>query len=400
MIRILLFLLFSTLLFSSEVSNLKWLEDETYLAFLEKHNLPTKELYYNIDEDDQTITEEIRSGVNYQILKDKKGAIEQILIPLNDELQIHIYKENKTYAFETLPIISETKTEAFALEINHSPYYDIIRKTGSKKLAQIFVSGFKRSLNFQKDLRKGDTLVIIYDQKYRLGHPFSMPVLKVAMIEMKGEKHSIYLYNDERYYDEDGNEVEGFLLSRPVSQARISSYFSKRRFHPILKKYRAHAGVDYAARPGTPILSAGDGKVIYMGFNRGYGKLIKVQHAEGYSTFYAHQKSFHKKIKRGSRVKKGQVIGYIGSTGLSTGPHLHFGLYRDGTAVDPLRVIQVATKKLRGGKKKAFIRLRNNYNKSVALHFENKTAFKKQRKFEQACYFYNDTKKKKSKKNG
>ena len=390
MIRLLFLFLFSTLLFSSEVSNLKWQDGETYLAFLEKNNLPLKELYYNIDKDDQTITEEIRSGVNFQMLKGRKGAIEQILIPLNDELQIHIFREKNTYAFEAIPIISETKTEAFSIEIKNSPYLDIIRETGSKKLAQIFVASFKHSLDFKSNLKKGDRLVIIYEQKYRLGSPFSMPVLKVAMIEMNNKKHSIYLFDDDNYYDENGNEVEGFLLATPVLNARISSYFSKRRFHPILKKYRAHAGVDYAARPGTPILSAGDGRIIYMGFSRGYGNLIKVQHAAGYSTFYAHQKSFRKGMKKGSYVKKGQNIGYVGSTGLSTGPHLHFGLYRDGTAIDPLRVVQVATKKLRGKAKKAFIRMRNNYDQSVALHFANKTVFKKRRDAEQTCYFNNE----------
>lgn len=390
MIRFFLLFLFSTILFSAEVHNFRWQSDETYLDFLEKNNLPIKKLYYDLDKDDQIITEEIRSGINCQILKNSKGEIDQVLIPLNDELQIHLFKENGSFAFEAIPIISNTKTEAFSIQINHSPYYDIMRATGSNKLAQIFVSSFKHSLNFKSDLRKGDTLVMIYDQKYRLGHPFSMPELKVAMIEMNHKKHYIYLNDDERYYDEKGNEVEGFLLARPVKYSRISSYFSKRRYHPILKKYRAHAGVDYAARRGTPIVAAGSGRVAYAGYTRGYGNLIKIQHADGYMTFYAHQKSFRRGMQRGKHVKKGQTIGYVGTTGLSTGPHLHFGLYKNGVAIDPLKVVQVTTKKLKGKEKDAFIKLRDNYNQSVALHLENKTAYDKHKSTEKMCYFYNE----------
>ncbi|SMP87898.1 Peptidase family M23, partial [Epsilonproteobacteria bacterium SCGC AD-308-E02] len=276
MIRFFILLLFSIALFSSEVENFRWLKDETYLVFLEKHNLPTKELYYNLDKDDQRLTEEVRSGVHAQILRSSKNEIEQILIPLTDELQVHIFKKNGSYEFEALPIISETKTEAFSLTIDNSPYYDIVKKTGSKKLAQIFVSSFKNSLNFKVDLRSGDKMAMIYEQKYRLGDIFSMPELKAAMIELRGKKHYIYLNNDERYYDENGHEVEGFLLASPVRGARISSYFTKSRFHPILHKWKAHLGIDYAARRGTPVQAAGSGTIVYASNAGSYGNLIKI----------------------------------------------------------------------------------------------------------------------------
>ena len=383
-----LFLLFAIILSGAEVENFRWKNGETYLIFLEKHNLPIKTLYYNLDRDDQQLTEDIRSGANCQILRSRDDKIEQILIPMNDELQIHISKNKESYIFEAIPIISTTKTQALTLKIQHSPYYDIIKATGSKKLAQIFVASFKNSLNFKRNLRKGDTMAIIYEQKYRLGKSFSMPILKVAMIEMKKKKHFIYLNKDDRYYDKKAHEVEGFLLARPVKNARISSYFTKRRFHPILKKYKAHLGVDYAARRGTPIVAAGSGKVTYAGRTRGYGKVIKIRHNDGYMTLYAHQKSFRRGIKRGKYVKKGQTIGYVGNTGLSTGPHLHFGLYKHGRAINPLRVVQVTTKKLRGKEKREFLKLKKYYDHEIALHIENNTSFKRQKNNEQVCYFY------------
>ncbi|MDO9266637.1 MAG: peptidoglycan DD-metalloendopeptidase family protein, partial [Sulfurimonas sp.] len=372
----------------ARVETFRWSDGETYLSFLERNKLPLNPLYYNLDEDEQQLSEEIIAGVHYQISRSANGEIEQTFIPLNDELQIHIYKHDGEYIFETTPIISETKTEALTIKIEHSPYLDIIRETGSKKLAKIFVESFKHSLDFKKDVQKGDTLVMVYEQKYRLGKPFSMPELKTAMIEMKGKRNYIYQNSDERFYNESANEIEYFLLATPVKSARISSEFTKRRFHPVLKKYRAHLGVDYAAGRGTPISAAGAGVISFIGSSRGYGNLIKIQHSDGYLTLYAHQNSFRKGIKRGSSVKQGQVIGYVGSTGLSTGPHLHFGLYKDNEAIDPLRVVQVTTKKLTGKEKNAFFKLKANYDESINLHLKNETKFVRISMPDNVCYFF------------
>jgi len=395
MIRfLLLFSLMQTLflgaLFASEVERYRWESGVTYLVFLEKLGLPTKELYYNLDTDNQRLTEEMRAGINYQILKSERGEIEQMLLPLNDELQIHIYKNEDSYEFEAIPIISETKTEVFYTQVVSSPNYTIMKYTGSTKLAQIFTSGFKNSLNFKNDIRNGDDLVMIYDQKYRLGAPFSMPTLNTAMIEMRKKKHYIYLGEDKRYYDEKGHQVEGFLLARPVRGGRISSYFTKRRFHPVLKRWKAHLGVDYAAPSGTPIMAAGSGTVIYASRLGSYGNLIKIRHNDGYETRYAHLKSFRRGITKWRKVKKGQIIGYVGTTGRSTGPHLHFELRKHGNAINPLRVVQVTTKKLKGKEYDAFLKIKKNYDQSIALHVENKTEYTKTPKFLNKCYIYHE----------
>ncbi|QOY51668.1 peptidoglycan DD-metalloendopeptidase family protein [Candidatus Sulfurimonas baltica] len=387
--QFLIFLLLLTSLFGSKVETFRWANGESYLVFLERNNLPVKPLYYNLDKDDQLLTEEMRAGIHCHMLRDEKQNIKQILLPLNDELQLHIYRDKNSYSFEVIPIISTTKTEAFTLNISHSPYYDIIKATGSKKLAEIFVSSFKYSLNFKRDLRKGDTLVMIYDQKYRLGRAFSMPILQVAMIEMKKKQHYIYLNSDDRFYDENANEVEGFLLASPVRGARISSRFTKRRFHPILKRWKAHLGVDYAAGRGTPVVAAGSGRVSHAGILGAYGNLIKISHNDGYETRYAHLKSFRRGVTRGKYVKKGQTIGYVGNTGRSTGPHLHFELRKDNVATNPLRVVQVTTKKLKGHEKEAFLKLKKNYNESIELHLKNKTKFVKLSIPDTTCYFYN-----------
>jgi len=394
MIRFFMLLLISTLLFGAKVENFRWKNGETYLVFLQKNNLPTRELYYNLDKTDQQQTEEILSGVHSQILRGDDGKIQQVLVPLNDELQIHIYKKGTHYYFEEIPIISETKIKTLTLKIKYSPYIDILRATKSHKLAKIFISSFKHSLNFKSGIRKDDTLAMIYEQKYRLGKSFSMPTLKVAMIELRGKRHFIYLNSDDRYYDEKGSQVEEFLLIRPVRGGRISSYFTKRRWHPILHKYRAHLGIDYAVPRGTPIRAAADGVITRRGRSSSYGNIIYIRHADGYSTRYAHQKSFRRGQYVGKHVKRGQVIGYVGTTGHSTGPHLHFELRKYGVAINPLKVVQVTTKKLRGRKRKKFLRLKKRYNRAIEKQIKNGTSYEREIDFPSVCYFNNQILKK------
>jgi len=389
MIRFFILLLISATLFGANVENFRWKSGETYLVFLKKNNLPTKALYYNLDKDDKKQTEEILSGVHAQILRADNHKIEQVLIPLNDELQVHIYKKGKHYHFEAIPIISQTKTEALTLKIKSSPYIDILRATKSNKLAKIFISSFKHSLNFKTDIRKGDTLAMIYTQKYRLGKPFSMPNLKAAMIELKGRKHFIYLNNDDRYYNEKGSQVEEFLLTRPVRGGWISSYFTKRRWEPILHRYRAHLGLDYAVPRGTPIRAAASGIITRRGRSVSYGNIIYIRHKDGYSTRYAHQKSFRRGLYVGAQVKRGQVIGYVGTTGYSTGPHLHFELRKYGRAINPLKVVQVTSKKLRGRKRKKFLKLKKYYDKKLNFYVKNATLYNKCMDFPNKCYFNN-----------
>jgi murein DD-endopeptidase MepM/ murein hydrolase activator NlpD len=389
MIRFFLFFMIPFTIYAAKIDTYRLENGQTYLTFLQKQNLPLKQLYYNLDNDDQILTQEIKAGVHYQISKDVSGVVEQVLLPLNEELQIHIYKKESDYEFEIIPIIYSIKTEPFMIEIQNSPHYDIYKATGSTSLASAFVSAFDKSLNFKRDLRKGDKLVMICEQKYRHGKKFSTPTLKTAMIEMRKKKHFIYLNEDDRYYNEKGHKVEGFLLSRPVRGARISSYFSKRRFHPVLKRWKAHLGVDYAARRGTPVRAAGSGRVTYASRMGSYGNLVKIRHDDGYETRYAHLKSFRRGIRVGKRVKKGDTIAYVGNTGRSTGPHLHFELRKNGRAINPLRVVQVTTKKLSGKKRKEFLALKKEYDESIDFHLNNATKYVKAPKVSNECYFLN-----------
>ena len=191
-----------------------------------------------------------------------------------------------------------------------------------------------------------------------------MPIIKAAMVETKGKKH--YIFNFEgRYYDERGKELESFFLQRPLRRSRITSRFTLRRWHPVLRRYRAHLGVDFGARRGTPVMAAGSGKVVFAGRKGGYGNVVIIYHGSGYKTLYAHLSKFRRGIRRGKRVKQGQVIGYVGSTGLSTGPHLHFGLYKNNRPINPLRVVKIAKSGLSGKKLREFKKMVARYKKEI-----------------------------------
>ncbi len=358
-----LLLLTAMLLFGSMVEQKRWPKGETLLGFLSKNGIPAK-LYYNLDREEKELASEIRAGSRYIVLKDANGTIEHLLVPISEELQIHIYKDGG-YKFRLDPIHYRKIQDAFSLAMDHSPYVDILRATnGNKRLANEFVSAFKHSVDFSHSIRKGDRLTIIYSQKLRLGEPFGMPTIEAAMVEAGSRRYYIFNYHD-RYYDEKGKELESFFLKRPIRHARITSRFTRRRWHPILHRYRAHLGVDFGARRGTPVVAAGDGRVLFAGRKGGYGKVVIISHGQGYKTLYAHLSRFRRGIRAGRHVHQGQVIGYVGSTGLSTGPHLHFGLYKKGRAINPLSIVKIAKSHLSGRKLRKFRRLVRRYKKEL-----------------------------------
>ncbi|WP_457597656.1 peptidoglycan DD-metalloendopeptidase family protein [Hydrogenimonas sp.] len=360
------FLLFLTAaaLWSAVVERKPWPSGESFLRYLEHKGLPQK-LYWDLEREDKELCEEIRAGVPYYEMTDDNGTgLLQALIPINDELQIHLKRNAEGgYDFEMIPVAYQVIEDSFALPVTRSPYQDIIAATNNRKLAHAFVDAFKNSFDFTR-LRKGDIVAVAYKEKMRLGRPYGLPSIEAAMIKSRKKAHYLFRYHD-RYYDEKGREVEGFLFRKPVNHVRITSRFTLRRWHPVLHRYRAHLGVDFGGRTGTPIYAAADGRIIFAGRLGGYGNVIKIRHRDGFMTLYAHMSKFRRGMRRGRYVKKGQVIGYIGSTGMSTGPHLHFGLYKNGRPINPLGVIKVAKRTLYGKKRKDFIRYAEGMKKEL-----------------------------------
>ncbi len=215
---------------------------------------------------------------------------------------------------------------------------------------------FSWDVNFQHDIKVGDRFDILIERSWTSdGQAVDAGRVLWAELTTGGgaESFSVYRFKprdgEEFFYNGEGESVVKALLRTPLNMSRISSRFGLRR-HPVLRFTRLHAGVDFAAPPGTPILAAGDGRVVEAGPNGGYGRWVKISHDGGLATGYAHMSRIAPGVRRSVRVRQGQVIGFVGSTGLSTGPHLHFELHRAGRPVDPLSMARTALRARLGGK--------------------------------------------------
>ena len=197
-------------------------------------------------------------------------------------------------------------------------------------------------INFATDLRPGASFRVVYEELVRLDTGDTTPGRVLAVeVTNRGHTHEGFYFAGPNgahrgYYDREGQALTRGFLRYPVAYSRVSSHFSRTRFHPVLKRRRPHYGVDFAARHGTPVEAVADGRVEKAGRFGGYGRFVKIRHDAIYGSGYAHLSRVARGIKPGVPVLKGQVIGYVGSTGLATGPHLHFEMYRHGRHIDPL----------------------------------------------------------------
>lgn len=357
-----IFLLLS-FVYSKTITINKWPKGESLITFLGKRNI-SKDIYFNLSKDDKEICSEIVAGVKYEEAK-KDGVIENILIPVSEDMQIHIFKSKDRYNLEIIPIIYDKFEDIMVVNITRSPYEDIIRVSNNHKLAHEFVRNFRKSFNFRK-LQKNDKIAIKYIQKIRLGKYYGIPEIISSTLQGRYKKNYVYKNpSDGRYYDEKGRSLTSIFFKVPLRYRRISSKFTKKRWHPILKRYRAHHGIDYAAPTGRKIKATAPGRVTFIGRKGGYGKTIEIKHKGGYKSLYAHQSKFARRLKRGSKVKQGQTIGYVGNTGRSTGPHLHFGLYKNSRPINPAKVMSYSKKTLYGKARKSYLRFASKTKKEM-----------------------------------
>ena len=362
---ILSLIFFINIAFAAYTQEDVWWKGESLLTFLDKQNI-NQEVYFSLSKTDKELCSEIYAGVTYQVLYNEKNRILQALIPVSEEMQIHIYKNSMgNFTLDIIPIEFKETFQTIAIPITKSPYLDIVKNTGNKKLANEFLLAFKKSVRFNR-LRRGDIVAIQFKQKIRLGRYFGTPKIYGAFVEVRGRKHYIFQNPaDNRYYDTKAKSLTSVVFKVPLRYKRISSKFTYKRWHPILKRYRAHLGIDYAAPTGRKVFATASGKIIHKGRKGGYGNTVMIRHKNGYRSLYAHLSSFSKKIRVGSYVKQGTFIGRVGTTGRSTGPHLHFGLYKNGRAIDPQKAINTTRRKLASKKKRKFIKFSKKVKKDL-----------------------------------
>lgn len=310
---------------------------------------------------------------------DMPHIFEEMRLSTGFDTQVHVSRADEgSYQAEELKQNLVSTLHHASGKIESSLYVAATEAGLPASLLMQFIMAYSFDVDFQRDIQKGDRFEVLYEKvstedksKSKVGE------IQYASLTLNGVRLPIYRYEDKEgyvaYYNDKGQSTQKALMRTPINGARLSSSYGKRR-HPILGYSKMHTGVDFAAPPGTPIFAAGDGVIDYAGRKGGYGKYIRIRHNSEYQTAYAHMKGFRKGMYKGKRVKQGQVIGYVGSTGRSTGPHLHYEIIRNGRHANPMRVRMPSGKKLKGTELEQFTIVKAEHDNRYAQLTNTKTA--------------------------
>ena len=302
-------------------------------------------------------------GLKVDVLTPWNNKLGAFSFKINNEFNIYAISDNKSdwSAFKAYrPIKKETLFVAGTIKSN---LYLSAQEVGLPEDALIeFVQLMGYSIDFQRQIQTGDKFKILFKQSFDVlsENRIGLEEISYAELNVSDENYKFYRFTDSEgkvgYYDEKGQSARKTLMKTPINGARLSSGFGMRK-HPIKGFSAMHKGVDFGAPSGTPIFAAGDGILEKVGWLNGYGRYILIRHNSTYKTAYAHMSGWAKGIRRGARVNQGQIIGYVGSTGNSTGPHLHYEILINGKQVNPLKVRMPSGKPVNFKDKKAFLKI-------------------------------------------
>ncbi len=271
-----------------------------------------------------------------------EGKLTELVYDYDIAHSLHVLRNGDSFDSQVVDKPLEYRTAQATGIIDDSLFLSAQRAGLSDKLTMELAGVFGWDIDFALDIRQGDSFAVIYEEIYLEGEKVRDGNIVAASFTNQGKTFSAIRYTDAgnrtEYYSPDGRSMRKAFLRTPVDFSRISSRFNLKRKHPVLNTIRAHKGVDYAASTGTPIKATGDGKVIHRGTKGGYGNTVVIQHGSSYTTLYAHMSKYARGIRNGARVKQGQIIGYVGKSGLATGPHLHYEFRVNGAVRNPLTV--------------------------------------------------------------
>ncbi len=278
-----------------------------------------------------------------RVLTNNAGHLEALSYEIDHESYFMAIREDGIIKSTIDEYETEARTRHANGVINSSLFLAAADAGISENIIMELAGIFGWDIDFVLDIRKGDSFSVMYEELYRNGEKIADGNILAAEFTNDGNSYKAVRYvnpqtNRAEYFSPEGNSMRKAFLRSPVHFSRISSRFTTGRKHPILNKIRAHKGVDYAAKPGTPIRAAGDGKIIHRATKGGYGRTVIIQHGSKHSTLYAHMKNYKRGQRVGSKVKQGEVIGFVGSSGLATGPHLHYEFRVNGVHRNPLTV--------------------------------------------------------------
>jgi len=283
----------------------------------------------------------VRAGHYFTGRGEDAGA--ELFYAVDDERVLHLSKHEQTWKAEMQSRIAFTRDSVYEGEISDNLFSDAARAGMDDRTTMNLVDIFAWDIDFVRDLRTGDKFRVLVEDRFDAEGRLIGSMINAAEFINQSETFRALRYTladgSTGYYTPEGKSMRKTYLKAPVKFSRISSRFQLRRKHPVLGFTRAHRGVDYAAAAGTPIHAVGDGRVEFMGWKGGYGRFILIRHINStHSTAYGHMRAYAKGIHTGSRVRQGQLIGYVGMSGLATGPHLHFEFRVNGSAVTPLNI--------------------------------------------------------------
>ena len=315
---------------------------ETFFDIFKNYQLDISELF-ELREASADIhrLRDLRPGQPYKIFLDERDRINELTYLIDDENVLTITSTGSGFSAEKASIEYEKRLIHLSGTINDNLISSVGEGKENLMLALTVSDIFGWDIDFTTDLRKGDTFKVIVEGLYLDGQFKKYGEVVCAGFINIGQDYNAYRFEHDGitgYYDDEGGSLKRSFLKSPLSFRRISSSFSRNRFHPVLKTYRPHHGVDYAAPAGTPVLATGDGVVRFAGYKGQYGKLVIVRHPNGYKTYYGHLSGISSGITKGKKVKQGEIIGNVGATGVATGPHLHYEMHIGNRPVNPLTV--------------------------------------------------------------
>jgi murein DD-endopeptidase MepM/ murein hydrolase activator NlpD len=281
----------------------------------------------------------VKTGQAFRVNISPDGGLQSLGYDLDEESHVTWVREGDSYVREdgTYPV--ERILKGISGTIENSLYASLQKVDAPLSLAPKMSDIMGWDLDFRRDLRSGDTFRILYEEIWKNGKLVRTDEIQALEIVNKGKTRQAFLFNEgdlPRYFDAEGNSMQKQLLRAPLNYSRISDTFTQRRFHPVLKRWMPHLGVDYAAPLGTPVRAGGDGVVVVATSKQGNGRYIQIRHTNSeYETYYLHLSKFAKGITSGRKVTQGQIIGYVGATGYATGPHLDYRIKRRGQFLNP-----------------------------------------------------------------
>jgi murein DD-endopeptidase MepM/ murein hydrolase activator NlpD len=343
---------------------------ETLFDIFRKYKLKARELF-KMREASASVyrLRNLYPGQPYKIILDDSNQINSFSYWINDDTILNIMNTAEGFCAEKTVVQYETRIEYIGGAIKDNLVSSIGNENSGLLLALQLSDIFAWDIDFTTDIRNNDIYKIAVECLYLDGKFKKYGNIVAAEFINNGQTFQVYRYEVNGkfdFYNEEGKSVRKVFLKAPLNFRRISSFFSKGRKHPILKIYRPHHGIDYAAPTGTPVSVSGDGKVIFSGYKGQYGKLVVIKHRNSHKTHYGHLSRIIKGINTGRQMEQGQLIGYVGSTGLATGPHLHYEMRINNKPLNPL---SIKIPRGKSGSKKMmadFVRIRNKANTQFA----------------------------------